>query len=289
MTSSHFFRGSGAGPVHSTLYAASVLWRRKTQTMLVDGPNIEMLPDGAQGQRRFKIKVVETAERRSMVDALLKRRYAWRGYETARLPTDPSVHKFTLAATEDTLTIGSITVNFDGPAKLGSDDAFGAEVDALRAEGRKLCEFARLAVDPMVGTKRVLAALFHLAYIVAFRIRGFDTLLIEVNPRHVNYYVRMLGFHVLGTERLNRSVNAPSVLLGVEFSYVMQQIGEHGGHPSRMATERSLYPAAFSLSEEAAIMSRMLAKQRLHDEQVAERGQAQLGPPSDFIPIESMG
>ncbi len=265
-----------------------MVWRRKNQALLVDGPNIEMLPDGAQGQRRFKIKLVDTAERRGLVNALLKRRYGWRGYETSHLPTDPSVHRFTMAATEDTLTIGSITVNFDGPAKLGADDAFAAEVDELRAEGRKLCEFARLAVDPMVGTKRVLAALFHVAYIVAYRIRGFDTLLIEVNPRHVNYYVRMLGFHVLGTERLNRSVNAPSVLLGVEFSYVMQQIGEHGGNPSRMATERSLYPAAFSLAEEAAIMSRMLEKQQRYDAQKADHEYLSSGPPSDFIPVESL-
>lgn len=266
-----------------------MVWRRKNQALLVDGPNIEMLPDGAQGQRRFKIKVVDTAERRNKVNALIKRRYGWRGYETTLLPTDPTVHKFTLAATEETLTIGSITVNFDGPAKLGSDDAFAVEVDELRSEGRKLCEFARLAVDPMVGTKRVLAALFHVAYIVAYRIRGFDTLLIEVNPRHVNYYVRMLGFHVLGSERVNRTVNAPSVLLGVEFSYVMQQIGEHGGHPARMATERSLYPAAFSLTEEAAILTRMLAKQQQYDAQKSDRDYVLSGPPSDFFPVESIG
>lgn len=289
MSTANFFRGNVLRPAQSTIFAASVLWRRKTQTMLVDGPNIEMLPDGEHGQRRFKIKVVDTAERRGMVNALIKRRYGWRGYETSHLPTDPSVHKFTLAATEETLTIGSITVNFDGQGKLSADDAFAAEVDELRAEGRKLCEFARLAVDPMVGTKRVLAALFHVAYIVAYRIRGFDTLLIEVNPRHVNYYVRMLGFNVLGTERINRTVNAPSVLLGVEFSYVMQQIGEHGGHPARMATERSLYPAAFSLGEEAAIISRMVAKQQRYDAQKADHEYMCSGPPSDFIPVESIG
>lgn len=277
-------RNHAAAPAHSTIYAASVLWRRKPGSMLIAGPDIELLPDGAHSPRRFKVKVVDTAERRSRVDALLKRRYGWRGYKTVRLPTDQSVHKFTLAATEDGETIGSITVSFDGPEGLGADSVFAREVGRLRAQGRRICEFVRLAVDPTVGTKRVLAALFHVAFIVAYRIRGHDLLLIEVNPRHVNYYVRMLGFQVLGSERHNHSVNAPAVLLGVEFAYVAKQIGEFGGHPWRMATERSLYPAAFSQPEEAAIFERMLAKQRAYD--AGQHGDHGVPPPSDFLPSD---
>ncbi len=233
--------------------------------MLVTDPEIELLPDGVAGPRRFKIKAVESDERRRLVESLIKNRYAWRGYKSVTLPTDRTVRKFTLAAVEDDATIGSITVSFDGPTGLSVDGAFSAEVDKMRRQGRHLCEFVRLAVDPTVGTKRVLASLFHVAYIVAHRIRGYDTLLIEVNPRHVRYYERMLGFRALSGERLNDSVNAPAVLLGVEFSYVMQQIGEFGGQPERMSSERSLYPASFSLTEEAAILSRMKAKQALLD------------------------
>ena len=74
-------------------------------------------------------------------------------------------------------------------------------------------------------------------------------MLIEVNPRHVRYYERMLGFKVIGSERLNRSVRAPAVLLMADFSYIMAQVGEFGGQPERAATERSLYPFVFSLQE----------------------------------------
>lgn len=254
----------------STIYAASVLWRRKPSSMLVTDPEIDLLPDGITGPRRFKIKSVENDDRRRMVESLLRTRYAWRGYKEVRLPTDASVSKFTLAAVEDETTIGSITVSFDGPDGLSVDGAFRPEVDQLRAQGRRICEFVRLAVDPTVGTKRVLASLFHVAYIVAHRIRGYDTLLIEVNPRHVRYYERMLGFKALSEVRMNDSVAAPAVLLGVEFSYVMRQIGEFGGQPERMATERSLYPASFSLTEEAGILSRMRAKQALLDRKRVE-------------------
>lgn len=261
------------------------MFRRNSGSMLVESPRIDLLPDGAPGPRRFKIKVADQKGRRGLVDSLLKHRYAWRGYQSVGLPTDPSVYKFTLAAMENDQSIGTITVSCDGPQKLASDDTFPEEVNQLRAQGKRLCEFTKLAVDPTTATKRVLAALFHVAYIVAHRIRNHDTLLIEVNPRHVRYYERMLGFKVLGSERLNRSVRAPAVLLMVDFSYIFKMVGEFGGQPERAATERSLYPFVFSLSEEASIMGRMKAVQDQRDAQDSksdEREEEHL--PSDLMP-----
>ena len=273
----------------STIYAASVLWRGQTGGMLIRDPRIDLLPDGSTGQRRFKIKAAESDERRGMVNSLLKNRYGWRGYQEVTLPTDQSVHKFTLSAVEEEAIIGTITVSCDGPKRLSADDAFAAEVEALRAQGRRLCEFTKLAVDPTVGTKRVLAALFHVAYIVAHRIRGYDMLLIEVNPRHVRYYERMLGFTIKSEERMNRSVNAAAVLLSIEFSEVMKQIGVFGGQPELMSTERSLYPGFFSLKEEASILSRMQAKQRLLDRRLTDTGHPSTMAPGDFGNTDLVG
>lgn len=246
----------------STIIAASVLWRQKSGPMLVEDPRIDLLPDGQPGPRRFKVKVVDTETRRSLVSDLLKHRYAFRGYQSSGLPIDQAVQRFTLAAIESNHTIGTISVAFDGPKKLACDESFSAEVGALRAQGRTLCEFGKLAIDPITGTKRVLASLFHVAYIVAHRVRGYDTLLIEVNPRHVRYYERMLGAKVVGEPRLNKSVNAPSVLLTIDFEYIRDQIGEFAGQPERAATERSLYPFAFTLSEEAGIITKLMAAHR---------------------------
>ena len=257
--------------------------------MLVRDPRIDLLPDGSAGQRRFKIKSAESEERRGMVNSLLKSRYGWRGYQAVTLPTDQSVHKFTLSAVEEDAIIGTITVSFDGPKRLSADDAFADEVETLRGQGRRLCEFTKLAVDPTVGTKRVLAALFHVAYIVAHRIRGHDMLLIEVNPRHVRYYERMLGFTIMSEERMNRTVNAAAVLLAVKFSHVMQQIGIFGGQPELMATERSLYPGFFSLKEEASILSRMQAKQRLLDRRLTDTGNPTGPGATEFGPSELLG
>jgi hypothetical protein len=255
--------------IHSTLIAASLLTRRKTKSQLVEDPRIDLLPEGAPGPRRFKIKAADTASRRTLASRLLESRYQWRGYKAVGLPTDTAVHRFTLVAVEYDITIGTITVALDGSeGGLAADDAFGPELAALRAEGHTLCEFTKLAIDPSIGSKRVLAALFHVAYIVAHRLRGYDTLVIEVNPRHVRYYERMLGLKVIGPERMNRRVHAPAVLLSCDFSYIMEQIGEFGGQPERSESERSLFPLAFSLSEEAAIITRLQSAQR---------------SPSDFI------
>jgi hypothetical protein len=272
----------------STIYAASVLWRGHHGHILVQDPRIDLLPDGIAGPRRFKIKTAEAEERRGMVNNLLKNRYGWRGYKEVRLPTDHSVHKFTLMAIEQSETIGTITVSLDGADRLSADEAFGEEVQALRDQGRTLCEFTKLAVDPTVGTKRVLAALFHVAYIVAHRIRGHDTLLIEVNPRHVRYYERMLGFKALTGERMNRSVNAPAVLLSVDFSYVMGEIGRLGGQLERISTERSLYPAFMSLREEAAILSRMKSKQDLFEQRLVTPKNPGAAP-SEFAASDMLG
>ena len=247
---------------NSTLIAASLLTRRKTRSQLVEDPRIDLLPDGAPGPRRFKIKAADTASRRTLASRLIESRYGWRGYKTSGVPTDEAVHRFTLVAVEYDLTIGTLTVSMDSPEGLAADDAFGPELRALREQGHQLCEFTKLAIDPTIGSKRVLAALFHVAYIVAHRLRGYDTLVIEVNPRHVRYYERMLGLQVMGSERMNRRVRAPAVLLGCAFSHIMTQIGEFGGQPERADTERSLYPLAFSLSEEAAIMARLRSAQR---------------------------
>ncbi len=275
----------GLGSARSTIHTASALWRLKPAPhLMVTGANIELLPDGSRSPRRFKIKLVETAEKRHRIDELLHWRRRGPGHQTMRPPTDPLVRRFTLAATAGADTIGMITVSFDGSGGLVADRSFGPEVDQLRAQGRKICEFGHLVVDPTVSTKRVLASLFHVCYIVAYRIRGYDLLLIEVNPQHLDYYVGMLGFRLLGSERINQVVHAPAVLLGVDFDHVMKQIGEFGGQTWRMSTERSLYPAALSLTEEAVIITRLQAQQRGYDLRV--RGASDAPSAADPVPSE---
>ena len=215
------------------------------------------LADSRVGSRLFKIRAADSDGHRSSASILIKRRYEWRGYEGASLPLDYNANRITLSATEHDETMGTITVGLDGEEGLLAEGVFPAEVAALRAQGRKVCEFTKLAMDPIEGAKRVLSSLFHVAFIVAHRIKRCDTLVLEVNPRHVNYYKRMLGCVVLGPERLNRRVNAPAVLLHLEFPYVDEQIAKFAGKAGPGSSERTLYPYFFSLAEETGIISRL--------------------------------
>ncbi|MBC7715315.1 MAG: long-chain N-acyl amino acid synthase [Pseudorhodobacter sp.] len=212
-------------------------------------------------RRLFKIRSANSMGQRSSASILINRMYASRGYLTTPLAAQQLPTRITLMASDAEVTIGTITIGFDSPAGLNADDPFEIETAALRAAGRNLCEFTKLAIDSVVRSKRVLASLFHVAYIYAHRMMGFNDLLIEVNPRHRRYYERMLGFEVRGPQRVNPRVNAPSVLLCLNFEYAHAQIELYGGKPELAEATRSLYPYFFSVSEEASIVGRLLRTQ----------------------------
>ena len=221
-------------------------------------PATSVVPDGAVARRLFTIRAADSFGQRSLASILVNRMYATRGYHTSSLLKSPDSNRITLIAGEADAVIGTITIGFDSPQGLLVDELFRAETDALRHAGRELCEFTKLAMDSIVKSKRVLASLFHVAYIIAHRLNDFDNLMIEVNPRHVLYYQRMLGFEVLGPERLNQRVNAPAVLLSLDLSHARREIEEFGGRQDLAAREKSLYPYFFSPGEEGGIIKRLM-------------------------------
>jgi len=193
--------------------------------------------------------------------ALVGRRYADRGYRfSAQAPSQAPVGNLvTVNAGDQHSTLGTLTVRFDSAQGLQADEVFGLEIDALRKAGRRVCEFTKLALEGDLPSQQILAALFHMAYIHAHLLRGFDILAVEVNPRHAGYYRRMLGFKVCSLERMNLRVHAPAVLLCGEFEHVRTQIARFGGRPELAGQVRSLYPMAFSAQEEARLVCQLRA------------------------------
>ena len=205
----------------------------------------------------FKIHAARCSGTRSSASTLIDKMYAKRGYLSTPLSAEKTPHRLTLVASDHHGTIGTMTIGFDAGDGLLVDELFPEEVRKLRDAGRTVCEFTKLAMDNVVRSKRVLAALFNVAYLYAYKIKGADNLLIEVNPRHVRYYRNMLGFKVIGPKRLNTRVNATAVLLSLDLAYVNEQIVELGGKPELAATNRSIYPYSFSNREESGIISRL--------------------------------
>jgi len=229
---------------------------RKLQTLVHD------LGESAAGEstqnNQIKIRLANSGGHRSKASYLIKTRYAWRGYKVSSLANNPA-NRMTVAAFDSDRPIATITVGVDSPAGLAVESLYPAEVKALRTSGCSLCEFTKLAVDNMVRSKAVLAAIFHLAYIYAHRMRLCTDLLIEVNPRHVKFYETMLGFTTCGEEKMDPRVNAPALLLRLDLSYAKAQIARLGGHAELAGEIRLLYPYFFSTQEEKGIEGRLRA------------------------------
>jgi hypothetical protein len=219
--------------------------------------------DETVGARLITIRAADTGGHRSSANILVHRMYATRGYATTAFGDAEVANVITLIAVDRHETIGTISLGSDSPDGLLADDLFLQEIDELRARGRRVGEFTKLAVSHVVQSKRVLASLFHTAYIWAHRLMGFDDIVIEVNPRHVRYYQRALGFTVMGPERLNRRVDAPAVLLRLDLAHARRQIDRYGGRPELGAGLHSLYPNFFSAKEEAGIVGRLPRAQAL--------------------------
>jgi hypothetical protein len=211
----------------------------------------------AGGPAGFMIRAADSHGVRSSASILVSRRYASRGYRVNPAPLEPDVDRLTLVASDHAEVVGTLTVGFDSAEGLLADELFGAEADALRSAGHSLCEFTRLAMEGVLRSQRVLAALFHVAFIQAHCIRGCDTLLIEVNPRHVRFYEAKLGFRVAGPQRQNRRVDAPAVLMSLDLWFAHEQIQQHSGRSAMTPLDRSLYPLGFSPSEQAGIVQRL--------------------------------
>jgi hypothetical protein len=206
----------------------------------------------------FKVRLANTEERRTSASYLIQRRYAWRGYAVDEQPR-PAPNRITIAAHDEHGTAGTVTVGLDAPDGMFVDGLYSDQVNALRADGCRLAEFTKLAIDNNVHSKPLLAALFHIAFIYARRIHRCTDLLIEVNPRHQGFYRRMLGFEPFGSLRGDPRIGAPAVLLRLCLEHAQREISRLGGNPDLATSVRSLYPYAFAPREEVLIERRLRA------------------------------
>jgi hypothetical protein len=204
----------------------------------------------------FRIRCADTRGERSKSSVLVDRMYSWRGYKHEAGEDQGNPDRVTLQAFSGNQVFGTLTLAFDSDAGLAADALYKLEIDAYRHAGSVVCELTQLAVDPQYGSKEMLGALFHLAYIYGSVLRATSDVFIEVNPRHVGFYKQMLDFREAGQLKMCARVEAPAVLLHLEVAHVTRQIARYGGH--REESKRSLYPYFFSPKEEEGLRRRLL-------------------------------
>lgn len=212
-------------------------------------------------QQQFKIRLANSEGQRESASLLVKKMYSWRGYDIAESAGD-NPNRITLMADAGGIAIGTLTIGLDSSAGLLVDGIYRDVVDELRAQGCVMCEYTKLALDQEIKSKRVLASLFHLATIYAHRIHQATDAVIEVNPRHVLFYQRMLGFELAGEERMCHRANAPALLLRLRYSHLDEQVAKYGGAMREIPGVRTFYPFFFSPEDEQGITTRLMRGER---------------------------
>lgn len=111
--------------------------------------------------------------------ALIAERYWRKGYTPTHILTS---HGAVIDVLLDGNVVGTVLVTLDSPRGLSADDAYSAECDSIRGEGRKLAELSRFAILPGQTTRSVMAAMFHFVYYYTYLLNDVTDLVCEVIP-----------------------------------------------------------------------------------------------------------
>jgi hypothetical protein len=113
-------------------------------------------------RKDFQLRLANDRGRRSESTALIDRMYAWRGYKRSSQDNAALLaRQITLQTCNGEDVFGTLTVRYDSDLGLAADALYRSELDAYREAGARVAELTRLAVDPALGSKQVLGALFH--------------------------------------------------------------------------------------------------------------------------------
>lgn len=213
------------------------------------------MADSAQGTGVFRLRDARPRTMQDDAGRLVRRRYESCGYQAAAKVKDPNLYTFAAYSSGD--LVGTLGVRLDSWQGLNIEELYEDEVQALRARGLRLSEFTRLAVAESAASKEVLGALFHTAVLFSHVVRGGSNVVIEVNPRHVAYYRRMLCFKPLGPQRHLDRVGAPAVALVLEFSTLMDAVDEFFSKSDWRERTGSPFSTWFSPDDATGVLKRL--------------------------------
>jgi hypothetical protein len=178
----------------------------------------------------IRIGVAQSTHELKAAELLVRQRYSWRGYQVdgidaaAVSAAQRAPHEITFVAMDEHAAVGTITLGLDGPTGLRAEETHGDRIVGIRSTGRRVCELTRLAIATHPESRSVLTSLFGHAYASGRTVHGVTDAFIEVNPRHVGFYTRVLGFAVAAAEKFCERVCAPSVLLHLEIDTLEERL-----------------------------------------------------------------
>lgn len=157
---------------------------------------------------------------------------------------------------------GSVTMVFDGNSRLPAEKIYSKELKKLRNSGDKMVEISRLVINPAYrNSKEILVLLFNYLSIYSYHVKNFSSLVVEVNPRHKDYYKKLMSFDEIGEEKACPMVqNAPAVLLHLPLKRYQSEVIRFKNQYIADKKERSLY-ASFLKPEQESLVAYYLQKQ----------------------------
>lgn len=151
--------------------------------------------------------------------------------------------------------VGRIFIVTDSKVGLAADERHHEKLESLRMIGHRICELNEVRFDAKIKSKRLIATIFHLAFICIKAEFEMTTLLLEASDEQVKVYERTLGFELINDKGSRRGRSA---LMACEMSYADEMIRSLGGLMSRAKGERSLYPFFFTKKDEDGMSKRLL-------------------------------
>lgn len=155
----------------------------------------------------YTVHIATSVEGQGKSNKFVEQIYKASGYsvDLDTLPTD-----VTFQVLSNKELVGTVT------ARVLEDNPYTNDVS------KKVCEISKFAVSEH-SNKELLALLFNLTYIYAHIIYKADTAFIEVNPNHISFYGRTLGFIQAGGTYLCKRVNAPAALMYIEAKHIKKR------------------------------------------------------------------
>jgi hypothetical protein len=210
----------------------------------------------------FTIKIASTIEERDAVFRLAYQVYLDKNYVKKNanewLVNDYDRSKSTtIFMVKDHLDsiVASATLVFNDNSILPTESIYAKEIENLKISGSKIVEVSRLVISPdFRNSREILVLLFNYMFVYGFHVKHFDTTIIQVNPRHKDYYRKLLNFQEIGEVKFGPIVqNAPAILLCLPLKSCYAEVIRYGKITDIEKKDRSLYPHFLNVEQEKLV------------------------------------
>lgn len=210
-------------------------------------------------KRNYTIKIANTLDEREAVFRLGYKTYLEKGYikenDSKKLICDYDFNEETIiliVQDKEKNIVGSATLVFDDAFVLPASKVYQQELNSIKMVSKKNTEICRFVINSNCRySKEILVLLFNYAAIYIHKVKNYDGLVIEVTPRHKNYYKELMCFEEFGGEKQCPQVqNTVGVLLYLSTQSYRNTIIELRSKSNHQKKDRSLFPYFLKLEQE---------------------------------------